>query len=157
MSSRGRTTPAGALGDVYSGGVGPAFSRCRAASWGIVDEQGNEKGWSSVAQAGQRRSARVLMDVPVVIRGESADQSAFREETFTVTVSAHGALVMLAANVALGQKILVMNPFNRDEREGRIAFRGPIHAGLSQVAVEFTQPSPEFWPIDPAPPDWKKS
>jgi hypothetical protein len=109
-----------------------------------------------VPQAGQRRSARVLMDVPVVIRGESADQKTFREETFTVTVSAHGALLMLASDVVLGQKIVVINPLNRDEREGRIAYRGPIHAGLSQVAVEFTQPSPEFWPINPAPADWKK-
>jgi hypothetical protein len=122
-----------------------------------VDGQGGTKGEGSVVQTGQRRSARVLMDVPVIVRGESAEQSSFREETFTVTVSAHGALVMLAANVKLGQKILVMNPLNRDEREGRIAYRGPIHAGLSQVAVEFTQPSPEFWPIDPPPPDWKKA
>jgi hypothetical protein len=109
-----------------------------------------------VAQAGQRRSARVLMDVPVVIRGESADQRAFREETFTVTVSAHGALLMLASDVVLGQKIVVINPLNRDEREGRIAYRGPLHAGLSQVAVEFTQPTPEFWPVSPAPADWSK-
>jgi len=109
-----------------------------------------------VAQAGQRRSARVLMDVPVVIRGESANHRIFREETFTVTVSAHGALLMLASDVVLGQKIVVINSLNRDEREGRVAYRGPIHAGLSQVAVEFTQPSPEFWPVSLAPPDWNK-
>jgi hypothetical protein len=109
-----------------------------------------------VPQTGQRRSARVLMDVPVVIRGESADQSSFREETFTVTVSAHGALIMLATIVALGQRITMVNPLKGDEREGRIAYRGPIHAGLSQVAVEFTQPSPEFWPIDPPPSDWNR-
>jgi hypothetical protein len=109
-----------------------------------------------VAQTGQRRSARVLMDVPVIVRGESSDHSSFREETFTVTVSAHGALVMLATSVALGQRIVLMNPLNRDEREGRIAYRGPLHAGLSQVAVEFTQPSPEFWPLDAPPSDWNK-
>lgn len=109
-----------------------------------------------MAQAGQRRSARVLMDVPIVVRGESAEKRAFHEETFTVTISAHGALLMLAENVVLGQKIVVINAQNQDEREGRIAYRGPLHAGLSQVAVEFTQPSPEFWPINPAPADWKK-
>jgi len=109
-----------------------------------------------VTQAGQRRSARVLMDVPVVIRGQFPDERTFREETFTVTVSAHGALLMLATTVALGQKIVLVNQLNRDEREGRIAFRGPLHAGLSQVAVEFTQPSPEFWPVSPVPADWKK-
>lgn len=97
------------------------------------------------------------MDFPVVICGQSGDQRTFREETFTVTVSAHGALLMLAANVSLGQRIVLINPSNRDEREGRIAYRGPIHAGLSQVAVEFNNPAPEFWPVSPAPPDWKKS
>lgn len=110
-----------------------------------------------MAQAGQRRSARVLMDFPVVICGQSGDQRTFREETFTVTVSAHGALLMLAANVSLGQKIVVINPSNSDEREGRIAYRGPIHAGLSQVAVEFNNPAPEFWPVSPPPPDWKRA
>jgi hypothetical protein len=117
---------------------------------------GRQKGWDFVAQAGQRRSARVLMDVPIVIRGESANHQTFREETFTVTVSAHGALLMLASDVVLGQKIVVINTLNRDERECRIAYRGPIHAGLSQVAVEFVQPSPEFWPVSPVPADWNK-
>ena len=109
-----------------------------------------------VAQAGQRRSARVLMDVPVVVCGESGDRQPFREETFTVTVSAHGALLMLGAKVTLGQTVRVINPFNRDERECKVAYRGPLHAGLSQVAIEFSRPSPEFWPIDPAPTDWKR-
>lgn len=97
------------------------------------------------------------MDVPVVICGKSGDLRTFREETFTVTVSAHGALLMLAANVSPGQTIVLINPSNSDERECRIAYRGPIHAGLSQVAVEFNKPSPEFWPINPVPPDWNKS
>jgi hypothetical protein len=96
------------------------------------------------------------MDVPVVICGKPGDQPVFREETFTVTVSAHGALLMLAANVSLGQRIVLINPSNSDEREARVAYRGPIHAGLSQVAVEFNKPSPEFWPVSPAPPDWNK-
>ena len=110
-----------------------------------------------MTQTGQRRSARVLIDVPVVIGGESSDHRAFREETFTVTVSAHGALVMLATKVAPGQKIVVMNPTNWDEREGRVAYAGPLHAGLAQVAVEFAQPAPEFWPISSPPPDWSAS
>ena len=94
----------GAPDEVYSGGVAARiFTRTRV-ELSHSGRTSNQKGWVSVAQAGQRRSARVLMDVPVVIRGESADQSPFREETFTVTVSAHGALVMLAANVASGKR-----------------------------------------------------
>jgi hypothetical protein len=98
------------------------------------------------------------MDVPVVICGNAGgDQPTFREETFTVTVSAHGALLMLAAEVSLGQRVLLINQFTSAEREARIAYRGPNHAGLSQVAVEFSTPSPEFWPVSPAPPDWGKT
>ena len=26
---------------------------------------------------------------------------------------------------------------------------GPLHAGLTQVGIEFDQPSPEFWPVSP--------
>lgn len=102
-----------------------------------------------------RRSERVLIDVPLMISGKSTDQQTFREETFTVTVSAHGALVMLAAKVALGQKLVLMNPTNWDEREGRVAYMGSLHAGLAQVAVEFARPSPEFWPISSPPANWK--
>src|SRR5208282_2099797 len=104
-----------------------------------------------MAPAGQRRSERVLIDVPVEIGGESADHCVFREETFTVTVSAHGALVMLATKVAPGQRLTVMNTASREEREGRVAYMGPIHAGLAQVAVEFIRPAPEFWAISSPP------
>jgi len=108
-----------------------------------------------MAQTGQRRSERVLLDVPLVVRGETPDHHDFQEETFSVTVSAHGALVMLATKVALGQKLTLLNPQNWDERETRVAYIGPAHAGLSQVAVEFGKPSPEFWPVNPQPSGWK--
>jgi len=110
-----------------------------------------------VVQTARRRSERVLLDLPVVVCGESPDQRPFQEETFTITVSAHGALVMMATKVALRQKLVMMNPKNWDEREGRVAYIGSPHAGLSQVAVEFTQPSPGFWPIGDPPPNWKNS
>lgn len=108
-----------------------------------------------MAQAAQRRSERVLLDLPVIVSGEFPDHRAFREETFTVTVSAHGALMMLATNVKLGQKLVVTNPENEDKREARVAYLGSPHAGLSQVAIEFSRPSPEFWPVNPPPENWK--
>jgi hypothetical protein len=108
-----------------------------------------------LAQTGQRRSKRLLVDMPVVVRGIALDNRGFQEETFTVTVSAHGALLMLATKVALDQNVVIMNPANWDEREGRIAYVGPDRAGMAQVAVEFAQPSPEFWGITAPPSDWK--
>lgn len=103
----------------------------------------------------QRRSERILIDLPLVVRGESAkDNGIFREETFTLTISAHGALVMLENKVSLGQKIILVNPTNSDEREGKVSYVGPDRAGLAKVGVEFLRPAPEFWQIGSAPPNW---
>jgi hypothetical protein len=117
----------------------------------------SQKARKFMAQTGKRRSERVILDVPLVICGETPDKRTFREETFSVTVSAHGALIMLEAKVALGQKLMLMNPKNWDERESRVAFVGPDRAGLAQVGVEFVKPSPEFWDLTSPPRDWRSA
>ena len=101
-----------------------------------------------------RRSKRVFLDVPLVIRGEAKDKRPFREETFTLTVNAHGGLVVLENQVALGQRIVLMNPRTWDEREATIAFLGPPYAGFATVGVQFARPAPEFWAISSPPTDW---
>jgi hypothetical protein len=103
-----------------------------------------------------RRSKRLFLDVPLVIRGKAADQKAFREENFTLVVNAHGALVMLATKVTLGQKLLLMNPKNRHQCEGKVAYIGPPYAGLANVGIEFTRPAPEFWSLSSPPADWSR-
>jgi hypothetical protein len=102
------------------------------------------------AQPERRRSPRRLLDVALVVRGESAEKQPFQEETFTISVNAHGALVLLAAKVALGQTIFLLKPGTHLEQEGRVARLGSPYGGLAQVAVEFSRPAPEFWP-DPYP------
>jgi hypothetical protein len=115
------------------------------------------KAKDSTVAPGHRRSKRVILDVPLAIRGEAEDNRPFQEETFTMTVSAHGALVVLERKVRLGQKVLLMNPKNWDEREGTITFLGPCYAGLWKVGIQFAQPSPEFWLISTPPSDWNLS
>ena len=73
-----------------------------------------------MAELGQRRSERVLLDVPVVVCGESVDQLAFEEETFTVTVNAHGALLMLASPVGLTASPLDQPGEPRRARRARV-------------------------------------
>ena len=106
---------------------------------------------SVASRAERRRSLRLPLIVPLVIRGESSDKKPFQEETVTLSVNAHGALVVLATNVALGQTLVLMNPQNWDERDGRVARIGLTASGLIQVGVEFARPAPEFWPVG-APP-----
>jgi hypothetical protein len=112
---------------------------------------------SFMTTTGERRSARVLLDVPLVIWGESPEQQAFREETFTITVSAHGALVMLATKVSPGQRVTLRKLADTIEIRGKIAYAGMPYAGLTQVGIELDRPSPEFWPVHEPPPDWMVS
>jgi hypothetical protein len=39
-----------------------------------------------------------------------------------------------------------MKPETRQALEGRVSRLGALYGGLAQVAVEFAQPVPEFWP-----------
>ena len=95
--------------------------------------------------AERRRSKRKILDVSVVVRGESTDSRPFQEETFTISVSAHGALLMLASKVTLGQTLFVRNPFTANERPARVASFGVPYGGIAQVGVEFQEPAAEFW------------
>lgn len=105
----------------------------------------------------RRRSKRLLLDVPLVVRGEDTETETFEEETFSLSVSAHGALVVLAPKVALGQRVFLKNLKTHGETEGRIARFGPPHGGLAQVGIEFAQPAPEFWHIGSPPDSWKSA
>jgi hypothetical protein len=103
-----------------------------------------------VDPAERRRSQRLHHIMPLVIRGDSAEGKTFWEDTFTLSISAHGALLILASEVAPGQKLLLMNPHNWDERKVRVArvtrvtsFDGRV----AHVGVEFEQPGFEFWPV----------
>jgi hypothetical protein len=112
---------------------------------------------NSVPPSGLRRSKRVILDVPLVILGEAEDKRPFREQTFTLTVSAHGGFLVLENHVALGQKVVLMNPKTWEEREAIIAFLGPPYAGLATVGVQFARPAPGFWAISSPPADWDGS
>jgi hypothetical protein len=102
----------------------------------------------------RRRSERLLLDVGLVIRGVSVEKEAFQEETFTISVSAHGALVLLSAKVGLGQTLFLKNLKTLNEMEGRVTRFGAPHGGLAQVGIEFAQPAPKFWPVEPPPESW---
>jgi hypothetical protein len=93
----------------------------------------------------RRRSERFLLDVSLVIRGESAEQQPFEEQTFTISVSTYGALVVLAHKVTIGQTLFLKNPETQYETEGRVARLGAPYGGLAQVGIEFPKPAPELW------------
>jgi hypothetical protein len=115
----------------------------------------NNQGASKAIDAERRRSERLLLDVPLVVRGESPESKPFQEKTFTISVSAHGTLLVLATKVALGQTLLLRNPHCQDEVVGRVIRFGIPYGGLARVGIDFAQPAPEFWPVESLPGSWR--
>jgi hypothetical protein len=113
------------------------------------------QGATTVIDAERRRSERLLLDVPLVVRGESTESQPFQERTFTISVSANGALLVLATKVALGQTLLLSNLHSQDEVVGRVVRFGIPYGGLAQVGIDFAQPAPEFWPVESLPDSWR--
>jgi hypothetical protein len=97
-------------------------------------------------QSERRRSERLPFRETIHVCGRSHGHS-FKEETLTISISAHGALLPLLANVSLGQKVLLMNPHTWDEREARVVRVGNFEDGRMEVAIEFAIAAPEFWPL----------
>lgn len=108
----------------------------------------------SKPQARTRRSERLVLSVPVVVHRQAEDRPPFYEGTRTLVVSAHGALIALAANVALDQKLVLQNMLTGEEKKCRVAFKGIKPAGTPEVGVEFTRPASSFWRLAFPPADW---
>ncbi len=103
--------------------------------------------------AERRRTQRVLIAMPVLVRGGTAPKT-FEEATTTVSVNANGCLLRLAQQVVRGQQIAVVNPKTAEELPSTVTFIGAKESGKSEIGVEFAEPSPLFWRIAFPPPDW---
>jgi hypothetical protein len=105
--------------------------------------------------ADRRRSERLFLHVSLIVRGESAKRKVFLEPTFTISVSAHGALVVMSTKVALGQAIFLKNLGAQKEMEGRVTRFGSHYGNQAQVGINFMQPTLTFWPAVFPPKSWK--
>jgi hypothetical protein len=102
----------------------------------------------------RRRSMRVLLSVPIRVTGKTIANEDFEEQTRTLVVNAHGALISLQAPVAPNQLIIVANKATSQSRECRVVHVGTQAVGKIQVGIEFVKPSGTFWQIDFPPDDW---
>lgn len=103
----------------------------------------------------RRRSQRVILTLAVTVRTDGGPKDAsLEEETHTLVVNLHGALIVLAGKVAKGQKLRLTNRATHEEQLCRVANVAPASAGKAQVGVEFLKPSPDFWRISFPPEDW---
>ena len=104
--------------------------------------------------AARRRSQRVLMQVSVRIRGNDSQNKPFEEETVTLAINAHGALIALKSRITSGSKLKMKHKMTEQEEECHVVFLGPVREGKAEIGLEFSSPCPTFWRVAFPPEDW---
>ena len=88
------------------------------------------------------------------IRGTDAQGKAIEEETETLAINAHGALVLLQSRLTSGSKVQLQHKKTQEEHECHVAFLGPVRSGKAEIGLEFSSPHPTFWRVAFPPEDW---
>ena len=104
----------------------------------------------------RRRSQRVYLRIPIAVIAPGPDKKMVREQTHTVVVNAHGALIRLELKVREGQTIILQNPETAEEQTCRVirVKSGTLADGKVEVGIEFLRPAPKFWRVAFPPEDW---
>jgi len=110
----------------------------------------------SVNPADSRRSQRVLLQIPIQVRAQFEGDVPIKEETHTIEVNAHGALIALAMRVRPGQRLILKNGATAIEQECKVVHVREKPAGKSDVGVAFPVAAPKFWNVSFPPPDWAR-
>ncbi len=137
-----------------SKGMGLVFTAIEPEQLRTLETWLAESRETSWLAANRRRSQRVLMTIPVRISGQNVLGSPFEEETQTRAISAHGALILISAQVYRGQRLTLSNVQTKAALECVVAHIDKRRGEHSQAGVEFTLPNPMFWHVAFPPKDW---
>jgi hypothetical protein len=109
---------------------------------------------SANRKVAQRRSQRLLLRVLVLAERRSNGGVSKQEDTETLAVNAHGALILLTPPVEENEQLSLKNKKTGEEQQCRVVYLGTTETGRIQAGVEFLTPSPKFWRIVFPPEDW---
>jgi len=108
---------------------------------------------TSGPESARRRSQRVIISIPVTVYG-NGPQGSFSENTLTLVINAHGALITLAAKISQGNELQLKSATSPEQQDCKVVYVGPVVDGKTQFGVEFTKAAPNFWQIAFPPEDW---
>lgn len=121
----------------------------------MIGKMSNTERIQSTRWINNRRSQRVILSLPVMVRAPMEREGGCSEQSRTLVVNAHGALIALALKVLPGQRLMLENVGSGKEQPCRVVHVGERKSDKAEVGVEFVEPAPRFWNIDFPPPDWR--
>jgi hypothetical protein len=89
-----------------------------------------------------RRSQRIWLTMPIHVWSEVSLRRA--EETSTLLVNAHGALILLSTEVTVGQRLTLADIPTAQKRECREVMIGFLTSNMNQVGVGLFEPFDGF-------------
>ncbi len=116
-----------------------AIKRAQSERAGNKDTEGH-------SEFERRRAERVALRVPVFVYGHGLRNEPFHEESSSINVNHHGALLALSRKVKSGQELLLTNPATHSEQSCRVIFfKQKKQKRIVEVGVAFSEPAPNFW------------
>jgi PilZ domain-containing protein len=95
-----------------------------------------------------RLSERVLLRIPIEVRGEGAKGRPFSERTFTLVINRHGAQINLKNSVQPGDQVSITNLQNNIACPFRVVAKATQALGEGpEWGVECLEPEVDFWGI----------
>lgn len=94
----------------------------------------------------RRRTKRVQLYVPVVVKWVGKDGSPREEVAATKSVNAHGCQLSLKEPIVEGVRVEIVNRDSGQARKGRVVMcSGASLEGRAEVAIELEGLEPRFW------------
>jgi hypothetical protein len=135
-------------------GMGLMFTGVQREQLGTLNRWIAESRETSWLAANRRRSQRVLMKVPVRVSSQAGAASSLEEDTYTLAISVHGALLIVTGPVYRGQRFTLSNIQTKAALECIVAHIDKVPGEQTRVGVEFLMPNQTFWRVAFPPKDW---
>ena len=97
----------------------------------------------------RREGARVVMRVPVEVRGTAADGNPLEESTHTGVVGVQGAMFWTSRKLQIGTEVELTNRFSQQTAKFRVVWVKENREGeeLWEIGVESLQTLDDFWGV----------
>jgi hypothetical protein len=99
----------------------------------------------------KRRSERVSLHLPVIIRASTRHGARVEALAFTQTINAHGGLLEATFTMRPGQELILVHPHSGKEARCRVVRVEATSDGSYPTAFEFDVLDPTFWHISLVP------
>ena len=96
----------------------------------------------------KRRGIRLNSRVPVAVEWEDVADGTLREQAITRVVGPYGCLLVLPKDLAVDQRLQVVNLTSHQSLPGTVVWKGNERSEGWEFGIELEGPPMDFWGLD---------